>query len=289
MQDKLKELMNTKGYSLNNVSKALGVSHSTLSLWMNNKYKGNVDKINDAVNNFILKEKERNKRITLDFVETSIARSIFDVAKVCHINCEIGVCYGEAGLGKTVAVKEYAKLNSDVILIEADPGYTPRIILMELHKRLGFMGCGSTYLMMDDIISKLENSGRLIIVDEAENLSYKSLEVLRRIYDKAGVGILLTGMPRLISNLRGQKWQYAQLYSRVGVAKMLENLRLSDTKDILSSIIPQAPLYKKFHEESNANTRVLNKLILRSLRSASLNDGELSEEIIEKTAKVLII
>ena len=59
--------------------------------------------------------------------------------------------------------------------------------------------------MMLDIIDKLKSSGRLIIVDEAEHLPYTSLELLRRIYDKAEVGILLVGMPRLMKNLKGDK------------------------------------------------------------------------------------
>lgn len=289
MREKLKNLIDENKYSISSVSRSLGISQATLSLWLNGKYTGKVDKINDAVNNFLLKEQERSKRVVIRFVETSIVKNVFEVAKVCHINCEIGVCYGQAGLGKTVAVKEYAKQNSDVILIEADPGYTPRILLMELHKRLGFTGYGNVYSMMLDIISKLENSGRLIIVDEAENLPYKALEVLRRIYDKAGVGILLVGMPRLIANLRGKKWQYAQLYSRVGIAKMLEPIKLSDAKEIIETILPECHLFKTFHEKANGNTRVLNKLILRAINSASLNEGRLSKEIIEHTAKVLMV
>jgi DNA transposition AAA+ family ATPase len=77
--------------------------------------------------------------------------------------------------------------------------------------------------MFLDIIDKLKSSGRLNIIDEAEPLPYKSLELLRRIYDKAQVGILLVGMPRLIMNLKGEKRQYAQLYSRVGIATRLNS------------------------------------------------------------------
>ena len=51
---------------------------------------------------------------------------------------------------------------------------------------------------------------------------------IRRIYDKAQVGILLVGMPRLIMNLKGEKRQYAQLYSRVGIATKLNPLTEED-------------------------------------------------------------
>lgn len=55
--------------------------------------------------------------------------------------------------------------------------------------------------MFSDIVDKLKSSGRLIIIDEAEHLPYKSLELVRRIYDKANVGILLVGMPATIKLL----------------------------------------------------------------------------------------
>lgn len=288
MREKLKTLMEDKHYSVSSVAKSLGISHATLSLWLNDKYKGKSDKISDAVNNFIEKEYARSKKLKINLVKTSVLENVFEVANACHINNEIGVCYGEAGLGKTVAVKEYASKNTDVILIEADPGYNQKIILTELHKRLGFSGSGNTYSMMCNIVEKLKFSGRLIIVDEAENLPYKALEVLRRIYDKAEVGILLVGMPRLIENLKGTKWQYAQLYSRVGVSVSLQPLLNIDVKNILIQANINDRLYGVFRDESYGNTRVLKKLILRSVDMARTADIDVDENIVSQAARVLI-
>ncbi len=292
LQIELKNLMEEKGLSLSSVSRALGISLTAMSQWFSNSYSGNVTKIDDGVKSFLARQKERVKRSKkqISFVMTSVAQKVFEVARICHLDEEIGVCYGNAGLGKTEAIKTYSKQNPDVLLFEADLGCTAKVVFAELHKKLGMEGRGSIHDMFDEVVSKLKGSGRLIIVDEAENLPYRALELLRRVHDKAGIGILLVGMPRLISNLRGKKGEYAQLYSRVGIAGKLEGLKPQDTEKIVHSVIPSSNgLWKAFHEASNGNTRVLGKLLLRSQRVAELNNVTISPDVITETARMLII
>jgi len=97
-------------------------------------------------------------------------------------------------------------------------------------------------------------------------------------------------MPRLIANLRGKKGEYAQLYSRVGVAGRLESLKPIDSEMIVASVIPSSDgLWKAYHEAACGNTRTLCKLILRSLRVAEINNVAINPEIVKETAKLLII
>ena len=232
----LNKLMKEKKYTYAYTAKAMNISPTALHLWINGNYKGNVKKIEDAVLHFIDIEKLREGRINIDFIETSVAEDVFNIAKVCHVENEIGVCCGVAGVGKTFAVKKYAIENSDVILIEADLGYTPKVLFSEIHKRLGYDGCGTIHAMFTDIIDKLKSSGRLIIIDEAEHLPYKSLELVRRIYDKANVGILLVGMPRLITNLKGEKRQYNADY-RCRDSRRLKCTSIEAQIDLLKSMM----------------------------------------------------
>ena len=289
LKKELKKLMQEKSYSFQAVSRATAMSATTLNLWLNDNYVGNLDKISDSVCSFIIREKERSFKQNIPFVETSIAKNIFEIAQICHINGEIGVCYGRAGLGKTVAIKQYVKVNKDVILIETDPGYSTKTVLLELHKRLGLSSRGSLYAMTVDAIERLEKSGRLIIVDEAENLPYKALELLRRIHDKTEVGVLLVGLPALVENLRGHSCQYEQLYSRVGVSKRLESLQFVDTEMILKEVSLDMKAVRTFHELSHGNTRVLSKLIMRSARVALINQTSVDKTIVEETFKMLIV
>ena len=180
--------------------------------------------------------------------------------------------------------------HSDVILIEADLGYTPKVLFSEIHKKLGFDGVGSIHSMLLDIIGRLKYSGRLIIVDEAEYLPYKALELLRRIYNKAKVGVLLVGMPKLLKNLKGDRGQYTQLYSRVGIVKELAPLTKEDGLEIISSVTPNAKsIYPQISTYCGSNTRVLTKLLVRALRIAKINETELDEDVLNQSLTQLLL
>ena len=59
----LKELLKEKRYSIAFAAKAMDISKTTLHLWMNGKYSGNIEKIEDAVDRFIEIEKLRDMNI----------------------------------------------------------------------------------------------------------------------------------------------------------------------------------------------------------------------------------
>ncbi len=292
LRDELREMMEERKLSTTAIARSLGVSVAVVSTWLNGKYTGDVAKIDDSVKGFLEREKERLKvpKKRLDFLMTSVAKKVFEIAVICHLDSELGVCYGEAGVGKTRAVQEYARRNHDSILIEADLGYTAKVLFQELCRKLGGETKGSIHDMFEYVVARLKDSGRFIIVDEAEHLPYRALELLRRIYDKAGVGILLVGMPRLIANLRGSKEQYTQLYSRVGLAAKLEGLTAQDMQEIVTSVNPGTNgLWKTYHEIARGNTRVAEKLIFRSIRVANINSVPIDADLVRETSRMLII
>lgn len=293
VRDELKDLMETRGISLTAVGRAIGHSNATMSLWYSGKYDGNKKNVERAIKAFLIRFKERLKNKaelpqTLDFVETSVSRKIFEIARVCHIENELGICYGAAGVGKTVSIKEYADENMDVVLIEVDPSYSTKALFVDVHRKLKMGGDGSLRQIVEDIVSKLKGSGRLLVIDEAEYLQYRALEQLRRVYDKSGCGVLLVGMPRLYHVISQEKGLHPQISSRIGIVAALEGLRSEDTEKIVSSLLPSANgLWKMYHEVSVGNTRSLFKLIARSRRI--VGDGEVTAEAVRKAQRMLVI
>ena len=190
--DELHKLMKEKKYTFAYTAKAMNISSTALHLWLNGNYKGNVKKIEEAVSHFIDIEKLREGRINIDFVETSVAQDVFNIAKVCHVENEIGVCCGVAGVGKTFAVKKYAIENPDVILIEADLGYTPKVLFSEIHKKLLFLRYSLFFLLHKvllqlniDMLKMVSNMHTMHIVNLHINmLGVLLIKVLRNMKTK---------------------------------------------------------------------------------------------------------
>jgi DNA transposition AAA+ family ATPase len=292
LTEELGQCMEERGLTQASVARAIGFSDSALSQWLGGKYKGDVKGVEHAITGFLQREWERagSRKLQLRFVMTSTAAKVFEAARMCHLDGEIGVVVGAAGVGKTTAIKEYAARNSDVLLVEADLGYTARDLFAELHRKCGFDGLGSINRMKDEVIEKLRNSGRLIIIDEAEHLPVRALDLVRRINDKAGVGILFCGLQRFMENLRLRQADFAYLYTRVGFKVTLEGLHARDIETIVQDAVPGSNgLWKTYHEESHGNGRVLSKLVARSLRLAEMNGMEVTTEIVREAAKMLIV
>jgi len=296
LQQRLTELMEQKGFNQSYVCRSTGISDSKLSQWLKGNYKGDNQKINEAVESFINREISKNSifKNTIPVKETSIYLTVTETTRNCHYKSELGVIFGDAGLGKTTAIEKYAEENPDVIFIKANPSYTKKYLMQEIHKKIGCEGFGAIYTMLNDIISKLKNSGRLIIVDQAEYLQQSSLELLRTIHDEAKIGLLLVGMPKLYYNLKGKKGDFRQLFTRIGYKIKLENLKPEDTELLANAMMPEitASLCDSFHSVALGNTRALTMLLKRSLEVAALNGinpGDINPRMIKEVGDKLLV
>ncbi len=289
-RDAVKKIIEDGNLSISAVARGCGISPAAVSTYLRGEYKGRNDKVETSLTAFVRRHREKQAaKVDLDYVDTSIARKIHEIADMVHTDCEVGVIVGDAGVGKTFALREYAKQNPDVVFVEVDFGYSALWLFKELCREVGIEHRSQLSEMAAGIVKRLQGSGRMIVVDEAEYLPHKALELLRRVHDKAGVGMLLVGMPRLIYNLRGSRGQYAQLYSRVGVYARLEKLSAADTKAVVTSAInPANGLYRDFHRAAGGNTRTLAKLLRRCMRASRINDAEINSELVAATAETLL-
>lgn len=290
----LNDLMTRKGYSQTQVARAIGKSTAVINQYLQGKYAGDVPAIDALARSFINREveKEKSQKITARFVPTVTSRKGMDVIRYAHLDGDLNVIYGAAGLGKTMILREYAAQHRDALLIEADPGYTARVVLEELCGLLGISKRGNMHELSEACIAALRDSGRLLMVDEAENLPYRALETLRRIHDKSGIGLVLVGMPRLIINLKGKRGEYQQLYSRVGFALCIgDSLPQSDITDIAVSMLPGAgsqEVSEALFKASHGNARRLFKLVRGVSRHSEISGNAVSAGAVRKFAEMLI-
>lgn len=292
LRDQLKKHIDAEDISMTAASRAIGYSASAISSWMAGKYDGDVDAVEAAVVRFLKRKSDRLAEYEdpIPFIQTSAVTKIHEVARRAHLRRWMCCCYGDAGIGKTEAAKAYASEDPDVILVEASIGMTAKALFTELAQRVGLDGEGSTNEMFVEVVKKLKGSDRMIIIDEAENLAYRTLEYLRRTYDMSKIGVLLIGTRRLITNLRGKRGQYAQLYSRMRIAREIDVLNGMDVHDIVQKVFPNSNgVWKAFHEASKGNARVLSNLIENSRDVVKINKISISPDVVKETAKMLIV
>lgn len=293
-QTELTELMSRKGYSQTRIAQSIGMSPAVINQYLKGSYKGDVEGVDALISSFLFREseKEKTQRIIPKFISTRTARRGMEVIRMAHLQGDINVIYGDAGMGKSMMLREYAGRNRDVILIEADPGYTARVVLEELCHRLGLSRRGNMHELSESCINALRESGRLVILDEAENLPYRALETLRRIHDKADIGLVLAGMPRLIINLKGKRGEYKQLYSRVGFALNLgESLPQEDITAIARSMLSDAEkndVSEALFKASQGNARRLFKLVRGVSLNSTITGDAVSAGAVRKFAEMLI-
>ena len=289
----LQHYITEHGISQGAVARGIGKSAAVVSQYLQNKYNGDVEAIDVLVEGWLLNQRERanDSFNQLSYTYTATARRIEEVIRLAHVEGETVVLYGQAGLGKTSALAAYIKKNPDAILVDSDPSFTAKVLLSNLANKVGAESRGSLHVLIEGLISRLKNSGRVILVDEAENLPLRALECLRRIHDKTGIGLVLAGMPRLLVNLRGSNGELKQLYSRVAFRLDLgEKMPDAELEDIINQSLTNidAETVQELVIAANGNTRRLAKLVKGVIRMSKVNNLALDSGMVRRFADMLI-
>ena len=181
------------------------------------------------------------------FIVTKEHRRFTEFADAVRRGHTIGLCFGPAGVGKTLSARRYAhwekaydlltywgpRADSDAkiyaalarsrtVLYTPSVLTTPRVLKDELDQAITRTNiCIEQHLEAVGQITPQtwgrrhgRNHVQLVIVDESERLRPTALELLRDRYDRDNIALILIGMP----GLEKQFSHYPQFYSRVGFA-----------------------------------------------------------------------
>jgi hypothetical protein len=135
----------------------------------------------------------------------------------------------------------------------------------------------------------------LLLVDEAERLKMVSLEAMRDIFDRGGIGLVLIGMPGIEKRLA----RYPQLYSRVGFVHEFRPLSVGEVRRLLDeSWAPAGVNLPSLDTEAVAaiiritggNFRLLHRLLAQAERVARINSlSTVTRQVIEAARESLVI
>lgn len=223
------------------IANELGISDAALSSFLRGTYKTPhmiVPKVAE-----LLKVTGKRKVAPKEppFAETTVAKRVMEAISYCHLQGKIAVVYGDAGVGKTQAVRAYLRENSLAIGITISPSYASITGVNELiADQLGIRERVARRIYAE-IIGKLKDSGRVLIIDEAQHLTVRALNHLRCMSDESGVGIALIGNEEVYTKMKGSgKADFAQLFSRIGMRR--EVLTTTTTKDDIRKVFAEAHL-----------------------------------------------
>lgn len=169
-------------------------------------------------------------------VETSTYKVAISACRMARRYRNFSVLSGFVGTGKTFALKHYARTQPNVYLIEADPTMTPTGLVKLLARLVGVTESVSVGDKFATVVDQLKDTDSLVIVDEAETLTPQQLHTLRRLRDKANIGIVLAGTEHLTGILKPAHGQFDQIRSRAGFwPATVQGISLEDAAALVQS------------------------------------------------------
>lgn len=244
------------GMTLGDLSEAIGYSASSLSVYLHGHYGDALSDKHDATRNSLsiraaLKQfMDLNEAAQPKFEVAPAHRTkdFLDVRKSCLNALERGSAYiidGPPGTQKTFSLRAVEReINqlpdgSRALYVYARVDHSPQSFLQECCNIAGISSRGK----IDQLIRKLRfflATGRvLLMVDEAQHLDHKGLEVLRQLLDlPPHFGVILAGSHDLTQRL--SHWQMEQWRSRVRRTLYLDGPSVAEARTIIRAELKAA-------------------------------------------------
>ncbi|WP_455903647.1 AAA family ATPase [Microbacterium sp.] len=262
------------------------------------------------------------------FIVTKEHRRFTEFANAVRKEQTIGICHGDAGVGKTQSARRYANWDSLAPYIDkwgprsdADAGfyalanrsrtvfYTPEVLPRpkDLVREIGHWQsmvniCVEEHQRAIGKITGPRSPSRtfveLLIIDEAERLTPMALELLRDQHDRTHLAIILIGMPGIDQRFR----HYPQLYSRLGFSHHYRPLGRDELLFVLErhwtrigrTLDPEdftdAQAIAAVERITRGNFRLLERLFPQIARVLKINQLEtITDDVVEAAASILVI
>ncbi len=177
------------------------------------------------------------------FMANPVSRLIGAGLDYALANNSITLIEGESRMGKTVAAKEWKRVNqARAVMVEVPPVGASKALLLEIAQAVGANRNLNTVHLLQSVVRAF-NSNRVLIVDEAHRalpsaraVNPAALEILRYIHDRTGAALCLISTRRLREHMRGSAYQFEQIIGRIG---MPISLRAELTREDIAPIVTQ--------------------------------------------------
>lgn len=245
---------------------------------------------------------ERHETIELFYRDpqirkTDILKKIHKTLTYAQTAADLVILDGPAGSGKTIAVRNFIHKTPGNMLVTLDVvSRSPSSILSLIYKQVPIYALsGTKSILLQRLIERLENSQRLLILDEAHFLSWEALEMVRRLHDAAQIGIVLCGQERLYHEMKQPKGRFLwdQISSRIGMRHTIGNIEREDTDMICLTICPNLDnrclnlLYKL--AQGPGRFRTVTKVLKQAVKISEADRSPISLSLLQEIAAWHII
>lgn len=233
ISEQLRAYVEQKGSGNKAAASMNGVSSATVSKVLSGKW----DTISDDMWRSIAAQCG-HKAEGWQLVETRAYKAMTFTLENAQRDSLVMAVIGEAGSGKTEAIKNYAAGGRNVYHLVCSEYWNRRTFMAKVLQSMGEIYSGTTVAdMMDAIVDTLKRKeSPLIVLDEADKLSDQVLYFFISLYNQleGRCGIIMTATrylrARIEKGLRLNRKGYAEIYSRIG-RKFVE-LPLHNSEDV---------------------------------------------------------
>jgi DNA transposition AAA+ family ATPase len=287
-----------RGQSRSWLGKKTRISSSTISQVLNGKYPSSPTSYLDQMLAVLQVETERMGDGTPGYVEGSVHKLTMVVCDRTRKHANFGVLCGHVGVGKTRSLQEYTDRKPQTLMVESNPAMTAGSLLIELLDMLGAAVPPGLDRKFGAIVKALKGTNYLLIIDEAETLSSSAMHYVRRIRDKADVGVVLAGTEKLLALLKPEVGQFDQIRSRVSMwPELIKSISRDDMDDMAREALKADGQAEVADEVLDAlwdycggSARVLMESLIPALRDYGLGRNPLNAKLVEAIAgKVLFM
>jgi len=228
VQEDFDQFLTVTGLTLADVARRMGRGYSgpTLSGWRafdpssDREFKGDLDRITRGLNEFMEQFAAQQLAPRPEgFVQTNVAKSILAVVRRAIELRSMATITSDSGRGKTMTFQAAAGVFTGAILIRCKRRFRTssglaRLIAHELRMSRPPRNAGDLQLKL---IETLRDTGRLLIVDEAHQLTSDALEFIRDLHDECQMPIVLGGTRKLGDKTDDQDVFFGQFASRIAL------------------------------------------------------------------------
>lgn len=221
--------------SQNKAAKALGWSPAYISTYLKGDFKGDLEKFEASlVEAFANKNEAENLKSAVadsSYKPTSISESVYETIRLCHLKGGLAIECGDAGIGKTMAVKKYVEdYPSTAIYVTVNPCLvTLNAFLKLLCKVQKITANGRKDEMWLRLSDSFQGERKVIIIDEAQHLPIKTIEAVRAFFDlNPLLGICLVGNIETVTNTGRSKEAFAQIRNRTKLTEIRHTTSITE-------------------------------------------------------------